>query len=162
MDAPRLVVISSVTLILVLTLLTGPGTGLIQVPEDSPFGGSVGINGTASIGAVEFPDAPTLRQGASDQYVLRVGDATVPIESVTGTPGLVYRLDIRYLWYSRTSLTILDAETTGPLTVQLPKATLAAESVVRESYPAEFRVLLRSGEDVRTVARTNVTVTVGQ
>lgn len=160
MDTSRLAVVSVVTAIVLLTVLTGPGVGLISVQESSPFDDPGILTGNATVTAVEFPENPTLSRSASGQYVLRVGDAAVQLASVTGRPGVVYRIDVRYLAYSRTALTVLEPGSAGTRSLKLPKATLAATSIERDRYPARLRLIVRGDGPSREVAATNVTVAV--
>lgn len=162
MNDARAVVLATVSVVLVVTLLTGPAVGLLTVSSPGTFGGSDLGTGNATISHVTFPDDPTLQAGryGTEGYVLRTGDVRVDIAHVTGRPMLIYKLEVEGISYTRSSLIVLEPGTTGTRSVQLSRDTLAASAVERDSYPGQLRLVLRGDGPDRVVAAENVTVTV--
>jgi len=160
MDVPRAVVLATAGAVVFLALLTGPA-GPLTVPADGSFGADL-ATGNATVADVEFPDDPTIASGQYEagQFVLRVGDVAVRVSDVTGRPLLVYKLDVRGLDYTRSSLTVLEPGMEGRRTVPLSRATLEESAVERDTYAGELRLVLRGDGPDRTVATRNVTVVV--
>mgnify|MGYP006298861161 CR=1 FL=1 len=160
MDVARAVVLVTAGAVVFLALLTGPA-GPLTVPADGSFGAGL-ATGNASVAGVEFPDDPTLSGGRYEagQFVLRVGDVAVRVSDVTGRPLLVYKLDVRGLEYTRSSLTVLEPGMEGSRAISLSRATLEGSSVTRDAYPGELKLVLRGDGPDRSVATRNVTVSV--
>ncbi|MEF8776736.1 MAG: hypothetical protein V5A43_09585 [Haloarculaceae archaeon] len=162
MDVGRALVLATGAIVVVCTLLTGPHVGIIGVQADGGLGGDDLATGNATLTEVDFPENPTISAAQYDagQFILRTGDVGIRVSNVTGRPLLVYKLDIRGLDYTRSSLTVLDPGRAGRRSIQLTRVTLSADAVEGDSYPGELRLILRGDGPDREIATRNVTVTV--
>lgn len=145
-------------LILLGTLASGP-LALADRPERET--GGIGT-GSVTVSEVTLPETVTLRQGryGEDSYYLQVPAATVVFEGIQGRPVLTYKLDIPGLRYTRESAFFLGSETGDRMQLSLQRDQLAPSTVRNDSYAGELRVVDRTGEESRVVARQNVTVQV--
>lgn len=160
MNTERAVVWGVVGLVLATTLASGPLVGGVDFTTDAEkpaFG-----EGNATIGEVSLPASAEIAYGryGSGEYYLRVPDATVDLDDVSGNPLLAYEILIREMSYSRTTTHFISSSNTGSYTLSMERDSLAPEKVENESYDGRLRVFLRSNGTEQQLAARNITVEV--
>ena len=156
---PSRVVAGTVAVILVLTIATGP-LGLYDVPE-SRATDSLG-EGNASITVVSAPETIPLEKGryGNDEYHLRVPDAVITIDNLTGNPILNYNLDIPAMDTSKSSVHFLGQAGEGRYRLSFADSAMAASEVDQGSYRARLEIVVRSNGTERVVYDQPATVEV--
>lgn len=156
MEPGRLAVYGTLTVVVVLTLLSGPIVEPIDFTDDSggitdDFG-----NGSADVAVVSFPDSVTLSEGryGSGQYYLRVPDATYSLSNVTGQPSIVYSLELdgpdKYYTTSQTEF-VTDANA-GQRRIRIGETVFDRDELRSDRYNATVTLLVRGGSE-ETVLR---------
>lgn len=156
MDAPRRAVVAAVALIAAVTLVSGPLVGAVDLtrePDDGP-GGGFG-NGSATVSVTDFPDSVAIEQGryGSQQYFLRVPDATVDIADIEGQPFLKYDLYIEEMALSKTTTVFLDPSYEGQNTLSIDEQAFDPEEIDRRRYNATLTISLRADGDETVIQR---------
>jgi hypothetical protein len=162
MDWTEYVVAGTVALVLAVTLVSGPLVGAVDFTPDREQQSFSPGEGTIEATVVSVPSTVTLDRGSygSGAYYLRVPDATVDIESISGQPMLIYKLRIPDLGYARGTTHFVDESHEGRRTVSLERATIEPGKIGREQYRGELLILVRTNGEDETNARRNVTVEV--
>ncbi len=147
-----------VVAVVVLALVTsGVGGG---VAGHSPP--SLG-DGTATLTVDSLPtDRLHVDEGrfGTDVRYLRVPDVTLRVDAVSGTPRLVYRVDVPALDVSQTTTKLLTGTAPRTLTVRGTDRALAPGTVTDDRYTATVSIRVQSFTGDRTVLSTNETVEV--
>jgi len=143
--------------VLATLVATGP---LVGVGAFEPRATTIG-DGTASVESVRL-DTTHLRVtdgrfGTAVPY-LRVPDASVTVDSVTGRPRLLYQLSVPRLDVSTTVERVF--WTDGTYRLAPGDRALDPSAVGRESYNGTVRITVQSFEATETVYAENVTVAV--
>lgn len=143
--------------ILATLVATGP---LVGVDAFEPRATTIG-DGTASVDAVRV-DAAQFRVtdgrfGTAVPY-LRVPDASVRVDSVTGRPRLLYQISVPHLDVSMEIERVFS--TAGTYRLAPGDRALEPSAVDRESYNGTVRITVQSFEATETVYAENVTVAV--
>lgn len=162
MDATRLLPALTVASILLVTLLSGPLFGAVDLTAAESRG--VLGEGSADVQTVSVPhDGRLIPTGYADRkYLLSLPSATVDISNLSGNPMLVYEIRIRELGYITSTTHFLDERFTGRQPLTLEEAVLNRTSLDREVYDGELLIIKRTNEDETTVYRGKVTLRVGQ
>ncbi|MFW5918235.1 MAG: hypothetical protein ACOCR0_02005 [Haloferacaceae archaeon] len=162
MDAARASVAASLTLIVVVSLLSGPLVGLdLTTAPASAVGSGVG-QGTLTATVTSMPDNATLERGGfgADAFALSAPPATIDIESVSGQPLVVYRLEIPELGLTHSTTYFVSSTDRGTLTLEMDPYSLSPDRITADSYRGTVAVSVRIGERVNHLDRHNVTVEV--
>jgi hypothetical protein len=160
MERSRAAVYATVTLIVVVTVASGPLVGAVTVPEGGVSGPDPGT-GNATVSVVSVPDRVTLEPGAydTDVYYLEVPDAVVDISAATGKPVLTYSLSVPEL-RSRSSVFFLRAGERGQKKLTMDRLSFDPAAVDQERYTGELRLVLRGSGGEVTLYSEPVTVDV--
>ncbi|MBV0903773.1 YbeD family protein [Haloarcula salina] len=149
----------TVTALFVLATLVATGP-LVGVGAFEPRATTIG-DGTASVGGVHVDTTQFRvtdgRFGTAVPY-LRVPDASVTVDAVTGRPRLLYQISIPRLDASMTSERVFS--TAGTYRLAPGDRALEPSSVGRERYNGTVRITVQSFEATETVYDENVTVAV--
>lgn len=164
MQTARAVASATVLCILVVTILSGPLVGAVDLtPEaqstpEPPIG-----SGALDVSVQSVPtEGVTLEKGqyGSQSFYLHVPDAQVQVESVSGQPMIVYKIRIPELGYSSGTTAFLSESNVGNHTLHIQRKALAPDRVKQESYDAELIILVRAGGEEAELVRQPVTVEV--
>jgi hypothetical protein len=144
--------------VLFVLVLSSPVLGAVDLtPESRDRLG----DGTANATLVSDPDDGLyVDRGrfGTDVFYLRIPDAAVDVESVTGRPRLVYQVSVPGLDFERSATTRLDGD--GRVRVPMDARAFTHAQVANESYRATVTVRVQSFETDRVVAERTVTVPV--
>ncbi len=163
MDVGRVSVIAVAVIIGLVTVATGPIVGAIQVPEPGLEGYSQIGGGSANVTVVDAPSQARLAEGGySDLRYLTVPDTELEISNVTGSPLLVYSLDIDDLGYSRSSTHVITSRTEGPYSLSLERDALDRSELDRQQYEGTLQIRLQASGPSRTIYEQPITVVVEQ
>jgi len=160
MERTRSVVVAVSTLIVGVTLLSGPlvpGVTLASEPEPVAF-----ETGNVSISTVEMSGDVTLEGGnyGAASYYLDAPPVRVHFSKLTGRPTLVYELTIEELGYSRTTNHFLDESTGDAYELTLASDTFTDGEIEREQYNGTVTISKRDSAGHGVVATRNVTISV--
>lgn len=151
-----------VALFVVVTLLaTGPLVGVDAVRTQPTTIG----DGTAAVSDVRV-DTSELRItagrfGATVSY-LRVPDASVAVESVTGRPRLLYQVTVPRLGVNLEAERLLTTGRSGTYRLAPGDRAFPPEALDRETYHGRVQIRVQSFESDTTVFAENVTVRVAR
>lgn len=163
MDRSRVLSAVAVSVILGVTLLSGPAVGVLDLTRERVDTTGIG-QGNVTVDAVDAPDTAALdRAVASESYYLEVPAARVHIASVSGRPTLSYRVEIHELGYTRGSTHFLDADDAdddGWIAVSLERSTFSGDRITESAYDGTLSVVLRYNDTERVVYEEPVTVEV--
>ncbi|WP_254537647.1 hypothetical protein [Halomarina litorea] len=154
MDVPSPDSIAYLTagILVVATILSGPGVGLLDLTRDAGWG-EVSTESVPERALIEsIPDSET-------RMAFDIEPATLRASNVTGSPVVAYKVHIPALQFYTTGITFLDADSEQP-TVGAPETTLPRNEIANESYTGTVTLELRAGERVETLYAGNVTVEV--
>ncbi|EMA01067.1 hypothetical protein C437_19772 [Haloarcula vallismortis ATCC 29715] len=160
MERTRSVVVAVSTLIVGVTLLSGPlAPGVTLATEPEPVALE---SGNVTVSEVEMPEKVTLEKGSygAASYYLDAPPAHVHFSNLTGRPTLVYELTIDELGYSRTTNHFLDDSTCDAYELTLASDTFTDGEIEREQYNGTVTVSKRDGSGHGVVATRNVTISV--
>ena len=116
-------------------------------------------NATVSSVAVDVSDVRiTPGRFGTDISYLRVPDAQVSVDDISGQPRLVYRLVVPALDRDLTATQLLDRS--GPTTVRLSDAAFTADQLDAESYEGRVTVRVQSISSDYTVFNESTTIEV--
>jgi len=160
MDRSRVLAAVSVSVILTVTVLSGPAVGVVDLTHPRVDTAGLG-QGNATVDAVEAPATARFDRGfQSGSYHLEVPDARLRVVSVTGRPTVSYTLSVPAMGYSRTTTHFLDADDTDWVVVSLSRDTLAEDRVDGAAYDGTLSVVLRYNDTERVLYEEPVTVEV--
>jgi len=136
-------------------------SGLVDLTDQPADRSDIG-EGELKASDVSLPETATLQRDrhGGGVYYLRVPDATVRIDRLSGQPILTYKIRIPQLGHSRESAFFVDENSEERLSLSLEKDTLPPEEITAESYDGELRVVVRSNDGSRVLERRNITVQV--
>ncbi|MDS0219823.1 hypothetical protein NDI54_00465 [Haloarcula sp. S1AR25-5A] len=149
-----------VALFVVVTLVvTGPLIGVDAVKTQPTTIG----DGTASVSSVDVPTTEIRitdgRFGADVAY-LRVPDASVTVDAVSGRPRLLYQVSVPALDVSLEDERILSAGQTGTYRLAPGDKGLALSLPDQDAYNGSVQIRVQSFETDQTIVTENVTVRV--
>ncbi|WP_434531241.1 hypothetical protein ACODNH_08245 [Haloarcula sp. NS06] len=152
---PRVVAL----LILVTLVVTGPLVGVDAVRTQPTTIG----DGTAAISSVQLPTSEIRitngRFGTNVAY-LRVPDASVTVDSVTGRPRLLYQVAVPALDISREDEQVLSDGQSGTYRLAPGDRAVRWSSLERDAYRGTVLLQVQSFETSETIVAENVTVQV--
>ena len=163
MDTAQRAVVAAVSTIVAVTLLSGPLVGAVDLTTESGTGISDELGeGSAEVSVESLPTDLTISEGryGSEQFFLRVPDATVRLSNVTGQPLLKYNIRIEDLGYSSGTTLFISAEQEGTNRLSLTRSTFDAGEIRQDSYEATLSVSLRANGTERVVRERAVVVEV--
>lgn len=160
MDRTRSVVVAVTTVIVGITLLSGPlvpGVTLASEPEPVAV-----ETGTVTVSEVELPDEAALEGGSygAANYYLRAPPVTVQFATLEGRPSLVYTLSIDELGYTRTTNHFLDDSTGETYELTLASDTFKNAEIQQERYTGTVTVSKRDSAGHGVVTTQNITIAV--
>ncbi|WP_254274019.1 hypothetical protein [Haloarcula marina] len=161
MDYSRAAVLGVAIVVLVTAAVSGPLVpGVTLTTERSVAYGE----GTANVSSATLPDRATLERGSFGQrgYYLTVPPGTVQFDALTGTPMLVYRLNIDDIGYTRSTVHFLDASVAERYEVTMDADNFAPERIDRQTYRGTIGVVVEDSRSRRLVAERNLTVEVDE
>lgn len=142
-------------------IISGPlVNGVDFTPQSEEF--SPG-SGTAEITVKSVPRTATLTRRTTrtnESYVLRVPDATVSVSDVTGTPLLVYKIQIRELGHTRGTTLFLNSSMGGRRSLSLEQSYFEESEVSQSEYAGTATITLRSDSGEQQIYQGNVSVEV--
>lgn len=140
-------------------IATGPlvtGSGLAGSGESQK---QLAVGG-ANVTLINTPYSTVLLEKGrfgSEEYTLRVPDATVNVDSVSGDPLLTYKIQMTELGYAKSSIHFLNPSSEGQLTLSIPPTSIDSERIQNDTYTAELSIVLRASGK-QTLYQENVTV----
>jgi len=148
-------------LILGTLVATGPLIGVDAVRTQPTTIG----DGTAAVSSVQVATSDIRitdgRFGTNAAY-LRVPDASVAVDSVTGRPRLLYQIAVPALDISLEDERILSAGQSGTYRLAPGDRGLSPSSLNRDTYNGSVRIQVQSFETDETVVAENLTVRVAR
>jgi len=160
MDRSRGLSAVAVTVILGVTLVSGPAVGLVDLTQPRFDPGNIG-QGNATVSEVRTPATVQLKQGLeTESYYLETPDATIRVTAIQGRPTVAYKLAIPSMGYSRGTTHFLGPDDTGWVSLSLARDTLPGDRVSASSYEGTLSVTLRYNGTERVLSERPVTVEV--
>lgn len=161
MDTARATVCTTVILILLTTLISGPLVGTVDFTTEHERTFAPGT-GQADITVMAVPERARLEQGryGSGAYYLRIPDATVQIDAIEGQPMLVYKIRLPELGITHATTHFLDETIDGEMALSIRETTFDPDEINQEIYPGELIILVRTDNSDVVLYRGNVTVDV--
>lgn len=155
------IALTGLTAIIVATaVISGP---LIHGVDFTPQ--SEGLSpgsGTAEITVKSVPDTATITRSTSrnGEYVLQIPDSTVVVQNVSGTPLLVYKIQIRELGHTRGTTVFLNSSMTGRQALTLDSSYFDESEISKSEYEGTITILLRSDAGEQQLHHGNVSIEV--
>lgn len=168
MDPLRLLPGLTVSLVLLVSLISGPLVGAVDFSRDRETGldpGFVPGEGHASVDVVSVPDRGRLvpARFAANGYWVRVPNATVDVSNLTGYPMVVYKVRIPALTYVAGTTHVFYEEYTGVQTLSMDRLTVNSTGLPRgHHYDAELLIIKREYERDEILYHGNISLAVGQ
>ncbi|EMA25120.1 MULTISPECIES: hypothetical protein [Haloarcula] len=147
--------------VLVTLVVTGPLVGVDAVRTQPTTIG----DGTATVSSVQLPTSEIRftdgRFGTNVAY-LRVPDASVTVDSVTGRPRLLYQVAVPALDISLEDEQVLSDGQSGTYRLAPGDRAVTPSSLERDVYRGTVLLRVQSFETAETIVAENVTVQVEQ
>lgn len=147
--------------ILVTLVATGPLIGVDAVRTQPTTIG----DGTAAISSVQVPTSEMRitdgRFGTNVAY-LRVPDASVNVDSVTGRPRLLYQVSVPALDISLEDEQVLSEGQSGTYRLAPGDRAVTPSSLEQSAYRGTILLRVQSFETAETIVAENVTIRVEQ
>lgn len=156
MNKPPLSVVTVLSVVLLVSVVSGP---LVSGVDLSPREYAAVGSGSATVTVESVPSNATLVATGNDTYRLEVPNATVTVDSLTGNPVLVYRIQIREIGLTRITTHFLNESRTGREELHLDPVATDLDDRSAEQFRGELRLILR-GDDERLLYEGPVTVEV--
>lgn len=161
MRPDRLAVFSTVCLLVLVTLATGPQLGLLSVPEGGLGGADDPGTGSADLEVVSAPERATLEADEfGDVHHLTVPETTVAVSNVTGAPLLTLSVDLPDLGYRRSSVFAIPSRQGPTQSYAVERAALESDRLDRDAYEGILRIVLRDDAGRTVVYEEPITVEV--
>lgn len=154
MDEMRAAVYTVAGFILLVTLVSGPLVGLVDLTHEPPGCDAPLGSGSATITVESLPDRATISKGqfGADTYYLDVPDGAVTVSNVSGQPLLAYDLSIRELGLSVGPTLFLCSGQSPSQSLTIQRLTLDEAEIQADSYDATLTLVLR-GDGAEVVVR---------
>mgnify|MGYP000657541361 CR=1 FL=1 len=160
MNRPRVLVYATVTIILGVSLLSGPAIGLVDLTTPRYDMSGLG-EGNATVDRVDAPSSVTLERAyQSESYYLTVPDARIHFSSLSGKPTVAYGIEISELGYSRSTTHFMTEGRTGWVTISLREDTFANDEVTKSGYDGRLTIVLRDSGGKTLVENKSVRIEV--
>lgn len=160
MNLRQMTVATSVAVIVLVTLASGPLVGAVDFTTEVDRGpsGDTG-EGSADVTVLSLPDSATISEGryGSQKSYLRVPDATVDLQNVTGEPLVQYELDIPEMGYSTATTAFLSPGMSGQQTLEITRVAFEPGEITRSQYNATLSIALRANGN-KTVIQSRAIV----
>jgi len=147
--------------VLVTLVVTGPLIGVDAVRTEPTTIG----DGTAAVSSVQVTTSEiriTDGRFGTDVAYLRVPDAGVTVDSVSGRPRLLYQVDVPALDISLEDERVLSAGQSGTYRLAPGDRAISPSSLDRDTYTGSVRIRVQSFEADQTIVAENVTVRVAR
>ncbi|MFB6166577.1 MAG: hypothetical protein ABEJ31_15570 [Haloarculaceae archaeon] len=143
------------------TLLSGPAVGPFDFTHEEQALDGLGT-GSLTVESASLPATAAIARGAYGDggYYLKVPPATLRITETVGRPVVGYGIEIPNRTYSRESLYFPEPGTEGTKRLTLSRDTFDPDTVSKDHYKAQLRVIVRVNHTSRVLAARNVTVEV--
>lgn len=160
MDSIRASVAVVTVAVITISVISGPLVGGLDLTPESWTGSNPG-SGNVSVSVKSTPESATLRRiSGRDTYRLEVPSATVNVGSVSGRPLIVYKLRLREIGYTRSTILFLNSSRVGQQNIKIEPGTTRISPPVEDTYTGELLILIRSDAGERELYEGNVTVEV--
>ena len=164
MEPRRLVVYSVVAVVVAVTLASGPLVGAVDLTEEADDGITEELGeGSADVELHVFPEEVTLSEGryGSEQYYLRVPDASYTLSNVTGQPIVVYSVTLEgpETYSSGSKNSFVTAENEGRRIISIDEKVFDRDELRPGRYNATVTLLVR-GDGEQTIETETFTVEV--
>jgi hypothetical protein len=162
METVRGVVLGTLLIIAATLLASGPLVPGLDLTESEveASGGPTRINATV---AQAPTDSFVFREGryGTDVYFLEAPGATIDVTSISGSPTVVYDVEIPALNTTLSTVTFLDPGTErGPIRLEFEAPSVDSEDVTAESYPATVSIFTRVDSEKTVLYNASVEVSV--
>jgi len=162
MEETRLAVYGVTGFVVLVTLVSGPLVGAVDLTQE-PRGCTAQIgSGTADISVESLPDSATISKGqfGAETYYLEVPDGSVRATNVSGQPILSYTISIPELSRSAGPTLFLCAHQSARQQLSIQRLTIDESELDADSYDASLTLLLRGDGEEITVREQSITVEV--
>jgi len=160
MSLARAAVLATVAVIALTTLVSGPLVGAVDLTTERYDATGLG-QGNATVSAVEAPETARLDSGVgAAEFYLKVPDATVTFESITGKPTVSYKISIDELGYSRGTTHFFAESDVGLATLSIAQDSFARSEITAESYDGQLSITLRGNGTKQVLYDEPITVEV--
>lgn len=161
MAETRSVVYGVVGVILLVTLVSGPLVGAVDLTHKQRCRAPVG-SGSASVTVDSLPDRATISQGkfGSKAYYLQVPDGAVTLSNVTGQPLISYDISIPAMGLTTGPTMFLCAGQSRRQTLSIQQRTIDRDELTADSYNATLTVTLRADGEETVVREKPIVVEV--
>ena len=160
MKVSRIIRYITVTLILIISIISGPIVSGIDFTKDPSIQNS---QNRIKIADAQFPESATIRSGrfGTEPMVLDVDPLKVTVIELSGEPLINYKLRIPGLRYTRTAIHMVSDNNIGqPIRLGFEPDTIPSDRVSDDSYNGELQVVARDSRGLRMIARSNISVNV--
>lgn len=168
MDLLRLLPGLTVSVILLVSLVSGPLVGAVDFSRDRGAAHDpdfVPGNGHATVNIVSVPEQGQLipTRFAANGYWVRVPNATIDVSNLTGHPMLIYKLRVPSLGYVGGTTHVFGEDYTGTQLLTMDRLTVDSTDLPRgHHYEAELLVIKREYEQDEILYQEDITLEVGK
>jgi len=162
MEETRLAVYGVAGFILMVTLVSGPLVGAVDLTQE-PTGCTEPIgSGSATVDVDSLPDSATISKGqfGAETYYLDVPDGSATVTNVTGQPILSYTISIPELGRTAGPTLFLCADQSSQQTLSIQRLTIDENTLDDEAYDATLTLILRGDGEEVLVREQSITVEV--
>jgi len=162
MDPTRGIVLTALLITGAVMVVSGPLVPQVDFTsrDVAPADGQPRINATIQqppVGSFTF----TRGGYGTDVYYLEAPTAEIRIDSISGSPLVLYEIDLYTLNRSLSTVTFLDARTAdGTISLAFDAPAIESDQLQSDSYPATVRILTRADNRTTVLYNTSVTVSV--
>lgn len=162
MEETRLAVCGVTGFVLLVTLVSGPLVGAVDLTQE-PQGCTAQIGtGSATVSVESLPDSAAISKGqfGAETYYLEVPDGKVRVTNVTGQPILSYTISIPELGRTAGPTLFLCAHQSARQELSVQRITIDEGDLDADSYDATLTLRLRGDGDEVLVREKSITVEV--
>lgn len=162
METVRGVILATLFIIATTLLASGPLVPGLDFTESEAeaTGGPSQINATV---AQAPTDSFVFRQGryGTDVYFLEAQPAVINVTSISGSPTVVYEVEISGLNTTLSTVTFLDPGTeVGPIRLEFEAPSVDSEDISADTYPATVKIFSRVDSRKTVLYNASVDVSV--
>lgn len=162
MEETRLAAYGVTGFVLLVTLVSGPLVGAVDLTQE-PRGCTAQIgSGSANVSVESLPDSATISKGdfGAETYYLEVPDGSATVANVTGQPILSYTISIPELGRTAGPTLFLCADQSGRQELSIQRLTIDEADLDADSYDATLTLFLRGDGAEVLVREQSITVEV--